>query len=214
MYKDSKYQRLFLTNEIGMVDVFLTESFPPVFINSIQTSTEYSIRGFEISLIKGYIFTCAMNGVISVLNLNKPGKAKLIKEVSHFGCGSQLRVIRYRREENELITGDQQGKIAIWSLKTGQIIYTWEAHQGAITQLYYIDTHKLIISAGKDKYIKTWKLPDSWLNDDIKKFEENEIQNMSDTIAMLKLQKSLERPEDYNSDEDSLNGWDYKADLD
>ena len=33
-------------------------------------------------------------------------------------------------------------------------------------------------------------------------------------MAMLKLQKALEKPEDYNSDEDSLNGWDYRLDLD
>ena len=37
---------------------------------------------------------------------------------------------------------------------------------------------------------------------------------MSDTLAMLRLQKSLRESEDYNSDEDSLNGWDFKPDLD
>ena len=33
-------------------------------------------------------------------------------------------------------------------------------------------------------------------------------------MAMLKLQKSLAKPEDYNSDEDSLNGWDYNDEYD
>ena len=37
---------------------------------------------------------------------------------------------------------------------------------------------------------------------------------MSDTMAMLKLQKSIEKDKDYNSDEDSINGWDYLPDLD
>ncbi len=32
-------------------------------------------------------------------------------------------------------------------------------------------------------------------------------------MAMLKLQKNLKEDEDYNSDEDSLNGWDFKPDL-
>ena len=52
------------------------------------------------------------------------------------------------------------------------------------------------------------------INEEIRKFEEEEIKNMSDTMAMLKIQKALEKPEDYNSDEDSLNGWDYRVDLD
>ena len=33
----------------------------------------------------------------------------------------------------EIYTGDQKGKITIWSLKSGQSIYAWQAHQGAIT---------------------------------------------------------------------------------
>ena len=50
----------------------------------------------------------------------------------------------------------------------------------------------MIVSAGKDKYIKTWRLSDKWINEDVRKFEEAEIKNMSDTLAMQKIQKSLE----------------------
>ena len=104
--------------------------------------------------------------------------------------------------------------IIIWNLKTGKPIYTWEAHDGAITQIDFLKEEKVIISAGKDKNIRCWKLSDKWVSDDVRLFEESEIKNMSDTMAMLKLQKALEKPEDYNSDEDSLNGWDYRLDLD
>jgi hypothetical protein len=33
---------------------------------------------------------------------------------------------------------------------------------------------------------------------------------MSDTLAMLKLQKSLAKSDDDDSDEDDLNGWDFR----
>lgn len=214
LYYDRKFQRVFLTNEIGMVDVYLTQNFPPTLVNSIQTSTEYSIRGFDIDFSKYYIFTAAKNGQLCVLDLNMPGKERLIKEISNFGGMFELRVVRYHKAGNELITGDQDGRITIWSLKTGQSIYAWEAHEGAITQIVFLPEEKVIISAGKDKYFKAWKLPDKWINEEIRKFEEEEIKNMSDTMAMLKIQKALEKPEDYNSDEDSLNGWDYRVDLD
>jgi WD40 repeat protein len=117
-------------------------------------------------------------------------------------------------EKNECITGDESGRIIIWNLKTGKSIYMWIAHEGAITQIDYHHDLKLLITSGKDKYIRTWAIPDKWISDDVKKFEENEIKNMSDTLAMLRLQKSLRESEDYNSDEDSLNGWDFKPDLD
>ncbi len=78
---------------------------------------------------------------------------------------------------------------------------------------YYHDL-KLLIIAVKDKYIRTWAMPDKWISDAVKKFEENKIKNMSNILSMLRLQKSLRESEDYNSDEDSLNGWDFKPDLD
>ena len=213
LFYDRKFQRVFLTNEMGMVDVYLTQNFPPTLVNSIQTSSELSIRGFCIDLQKSYIFTAAKDGQICVLDLNMPGKERLIKEISNFGGSLELRIVKYHKAANELITGDQDGRINIWSLKTGQSIYTWQAHEGAITQMEFLPDERVIISAGKDKFIKTWRLPDKWINDDVRKFEEAEIKNMSDTLAMLKIQKSLEKPEDYNSDEDSLNGWDYRVDL-
>ena len=74
--------------------------------------------------------------------------------------------------------------------------------------------NKIILSGGADNTLKSFKLPDKWIKEEVRKFEEMEIKNMSDTMAMLKLQKSLERDKDYNSDEDSLNGWDYLPDLD
>ena len=56
------------------------------------------------------------------------------------------------------------------------------------------------------------KLPLNWLNnDDIEKYEKIEIKSRSDLEAMMKIQELLDKNEDYNSDEDSLNGWDYFA---
>ena len=80
--------------------------------------------------------------------------------------------------------------------------------------MYYDSDAKVLMTGGDDMLIKGWKLPEKWISEEIKKFEENEVKNMSDTFAMLKLQKTLEKDADYNSDEDSLNGWDYLQDLD
>ena len=164
--------------------------------------------------LKNYIFTTHVNGQITVLELNIPGKEKLIKEISYFGTGIKLRCVIYIMEENQLITGDEIGRILIWNLKTGKVIYAWKAHEKAITKMNYFYDTKLLITASKDKMIKTWRIPDKWFKEDIKKFEDNEIKNMNDTMAMLKLQQTLKDDEDYNSDEDSLNGWDFKPDLD
>ena len=126
----------------------------------------------------------------------------------------KLTIVKYYREKNQLITGDENGIIIIWNLKTGKSIFYWNAHEGPITQMIFLPQIKIIITSGKDKYFKTWRLPDKWQNDDFIKFEQSEIRNISDTMARLKLQKSLAKHEEYNSDEDSLNGWDYNDEFD
>ena len=214
LYEDKENHRIFLTTELGIILVYLTQNFPPLLVNNIQLSSEAPITSLEISLLKSYIFTSLSNGQIIVLDINKPGKEKLIKEISNFGGNMKLTVVKYYREQNQLITGDENGRIIIWNLKIGKSIFSWNAHEGPITQIVFLPQIKLIISSGKDKYFRTWRLPDKWQNEDFVKFEQSEIKNISDTIAMIKLQQSLAKPEDYNSDEDSLNGWDYNDEFD
>ena len=214
LYEDKENHRIFLINEMGMVFVYLTTNFPPLLVNNIQLSNEAPIKCLDINLLKSYIFSACSDGQIVVLDLNKPGKEKLIKEISNFGGNMKLTVVKYYREQNQLITGDENGRIIVWNLKLGQSVFSWNAHEGPITQMAFLPQIKLILSSGKDKYIRTWRLPDKWQNEDVVKFEQTEIKNISDTMAMLKLQKNLNKPDEYNSDEDSLNGWDYNDEFD
>ena len=211
MFLDKKNERIFLTNEAGLVSVFLTNSSQPQIVNIIQTHTANVIRGFHIDLRKYYIFTATNKGDISVLDLGLPGKEKFIKELTYFGGNVEIRIVRYNPDRNELITGDQNGKITVWSLKTGQSIFGWQAHTGAITQMYYDEEYMILFSAGKDKKVLFWKLPEKWVNDEIEKFEKTEIKNINDSLAMLKIQKTLTKldGEDDSSD-DSLCGWDIR----
>lgn len=49
------------------------------------------------------------------------------------------------------------------------------------------------------------------LNDEIRQFEQNEIKNINDNLAMLKIQKTLTKMGEGNdSNDDSLCGWDIR----
>ena len=134
---DKQNERLFLTNEGGVLSIFITNTYPPNLVNVIQTHTTNCIRGLDIDYHKQYIFTGTTKGDISVLDLGQPGKEKLIKEISYFGGNLEIRILRYNPDNHEIYSGDQKGKITVWSLKTGQSIYAWQAHSGAITQMRY-----------------------------------------------------------------------------
>ena len=208
---DSINQRSFLTNESGELYIFTTKTYPPSLLNCVQTHTTNCIRGIEIDYVKQYIFTATNKGDISILALGQPGKEKLINEISFFGGNLEIRILRFNAEKMELYTGDQKGKITVWSLKSGQSIYAWQAHNGAITQMRYDKQKKQLLSVGKDKKIIYWQIPEDWVNESIKKFEEDNMREINNSRAVMKFQKNLKKEgEDDDSSDDSLDGWDIR----
>ena len=202
---DKNNDRIFLTDEGGVLRVFLTNTYPPSLVAQVQTHTTNCIRGLDIDYKKQYIFTGTNKGDISILDLGMPGKEKLIKEISYFGGNLEIRILRYNKEKNELYSGDQKGKITVWSLKTGQSIYAWQAHSDAITQMKYDEKSRRLLSMAKDKKIIFWQIPDSWVSDKVKKFEETSIREINANRAAEKFKNK--KYDDDDSD-DSLDGWD------
>ena len=205
---DKVNSRLFLTNEGGILSVFSTTVYPPTLLTVVKTYTSNTIRGLCVDYRKLYIFTATNKGSISVLNLGQPGKEKLISEISYFGGNVEIRVVKYDSNRNELITGDQGGKVIIWSLKSGQSIYAWQAHASAITQMHYDESKRVLLTTSKDKKVTFWKFPQDWINEDLKRFEQDEIGNINDTLALLKISKHNNNNNDSDSSDDSLNEWD------
>ena len=92
----------------------------------------------------------------------------------------------FNDENNELITGDQKGKIIIWSLKIGKTIFDWRGHQGVITQMFYDSGKKILITGGKDKKIIFWKLSEKWEDEELKNV--NNLKKKKIKILMVLLQ--------------------------
>ena len=172
-------------------------------VNVIQTHSIHCIRGLDIDYTKQYIFTGTNKGDISILDLGLPGKEKLIKEISYFGGNLEIRIIRFNAIDRELYTGDQKGKITVWSLKTGQSIYAWQAH----SEQFFPKTRQLL-SMAKDKKIIYWQLPDDWVKEEIKKFQEENVRQINDERAKERLKKQNEKKDDDDDSDDSLDGWD------
>jgi hypothetical protein len=220
IFYDKENQRCFLTNEGGQIEVYLTNNFPPNLVTSFKTSSGGCIRGLNINLKKQLMFTTDMIGKITVIDLNIPGKEKNISEISTFGAKSKLRIAVFDGNNSEIITGDEDGRITIWSLKNGESIFVWVAHpKSAITQMVYQEDERLLWSGAKDRSIKIWKLPEKWVSEEIENFEKNELKKINDQIAERKIKKKMEMIDDDEDEyassgslEDDLNGWNYRKD--
>jgi WD40 repeat protein len=222
---DLKHDRLFTASEGGVIDVFSYQRFPPTKICSASITGVGNIKNIFVSVTQFYLFTCDVKGKISILDFgslnNKNNNNSNCSEISQFGGKTALRAIIYDETKRELITGDESGKIVVWSIKTGQPVFSWAAHENgfAVTELYFDKEKRILVSSAKDKYVKFWKLPDNWINSDVLRFETEELKKINNEIARrrIKAQQEIEDgiENDFDSDlsqEDDLNGWNYRKD--
>ena len=160
------------------------------------------------------MFTGNVAGKICIMNLPPQNKERLISEISNFGVGEQkIRVCTCEPNNLELITGDENGRVTIWNLKTGKPIFLWEAHpKSAITQIWYQPEVHILWTGGKDLRIKMWQLPEKWLSKEVDNFEQNEVSNITAKMAEEKMEKINNKKEEgeEDSDDDDLNGWCYR----
>ena len=213
MELDVKNQRIFLTNETSELVVYTLKTNPPSLVRNLQTSSLSSIRAFHIDYKNNYIFTGNVGGKICIMNLPPQNKERLISEISNFGVGEQkIRVCTNEPNNLELITGDENGRVTIWNLKTGKPIYLWEAHpKSAITQIWYQPEVHILWTGGKDLRIKIWQLPDKWLSKEVDTFEKNEVSNLTAKLVEEKMEKINKKKDgEEDSDDDDLNGWCYR----
>ena len=219
---DTKNNRFFTANEGGVIDIYSYKKYPPIKLSSTSITGNSHIRDIFINVIQLYIYACDSKGKISIIDFSAiNNNSSYCPEISQFGGKISLRQIIYDENKKELITGDESGKIIAWGLKTGQPIFSFSGAEGnsAITKLLYDKDIRLLIAGCKNNMVKFWKLPDNWINVDVQKFEDEELKKINNEIARrrIKAQQEIEDgiENDFDSDlsqEDDLNGWNYRKD--
>ena len=69
------------------------------------------------------------------------------------------------KPRREILTGDKDGVVTVWDLKTQSPIYVLKAHTDVITQMKWIESKQLLVTCAKDKSIKVWKFPAVWIDE-------------------------------------------------
>ena len=162
MICDKEKNRIFLSNEAGQFNVFLTNVFPPIEILQLQLSSYRSISSFDICEKANLIFASMLNGSVSILSLPTTGKEFLIKELYTLNTFNRITVCKYNTKKNELIIADDKGRISIWDMSTQKPIHCFSAHNDSITKMIFDENKQELITASMDKSVKVWAIPSQW----------------------------------------------------
>lgn len=74
-----------------------------------------------------------INGYITIFDIGNPGKEKLTKRIGNTQGKPKQRIVLWRDQSREIISGDEDGYVTFWYSKDGTPLYVIKAHNGPIT---------------------------------------------------------------------------------
>lgn len=212
-------ENVYLANESGVFSIYSVTTVNkegvivlPKKVISIQTLIYSCVRGFDVYDKCDLVFMGMINGMINVLKVSESGK--MVKELTVFNGDMKIRVCKYNEVRNELIIGDDNGRVIVWCLSKGEVVYCWTAHENsAVMQIWWNEEGRMLWTGGKDKKVKLWKLPVKWDSKAVEEYERKDIRNINKTIIIKKMKDDLRTYEDDDSNssisgDDELCGWD------
>ena len=223
LYADTENNRLYTATDGGIVELYSLEKYPPEKKCRIRISGLGYISDFYFNNKNNHLFTCDRNGKISIIEVGEKGKERISSEISQFGFKNSLTAIEFDKIKHEIITGDLNGNVIIWNIKTGAPVFSWLAHDNmAITSIYYNKLKSLLITGGIDKSIKIWKIPEYWFDPKIEKYENEELSKINAELRKKRIKmeqiiqgnNTVNYESDHSENEEDLNGWNYNSDED
>ncbi len=190
-------------NGSGTLFIYSLADKPPKLVKQVETGSAGILRDIAIDYARGYIFTCAMDGAISVLESGKPGKDRFTKLLGFMKGTDKARCVCWRPSKLELVTAYENGQVAFWRIQAAQVSFVFEPHGMAVTKIYWDETRQVLYTASKDKSIKVWKVPDEWHVYFAKKEEKKEPVVTTAVVS----EKKERAGSDSDSGDDDLKGW-------
>ena len=218
---DIEKNRIFTATDGGIIEIYTTEQYPAKKVGKIRVSGLGYITDLFYDKKNSRLFTCDKKGKITIFEIGEVGKEKISLEISQFGFKNPFNAVKYDNTKKEIITGDILGKITIWNIKTGEPIYSFISHNKyPINCLFYSDKERLVISGGRDKSVKIWKIPQFWFDEKIEKYETEELVKINNELKKKRIQmekiiegnNDVNYESDFSDNEEELNGWNYNSD--
>ena len=221
LYPDLEKNRIFTGTEGGIIEIFSTRQYPILKVGKLQVSGLGNISDLFYEKNNSRLFACDKKGKISIFEIGDVGKEKISLEISQFGFKNPFNSFKYNNTKKEIITGDNLGKITIWNIKTGEPIFSWVAHEKMpINCLFYLEDKRLLITGGRDKSVKFWKIPEFWFDEKLEKYEKEDLVKINNELRRKRLQmekiiegnNEVNYESDISENEEELNGWNYDSD--
>lgn len=164
---DDDYERAFVASSTGTIFIYSTAMLPtqaPVLIHQLQGHSA-PVKCLSYNRADGLLFSGSDDFNIGVWTIapggspNEVSRSRLQGMMTN-GIPKAVTAICYAAPLQQVITGYNDGYIAVWNVQTGRLSYGWKGHEHTVTQMLFDPQQRTLISAGHDGKVKLWQLKD------------------------------------------------------
>lgn len=157
---DSKY--LATGDEVGVRVCFLIplmKNSSPSFFFQIWTISRVRLRNMfshrhvhslDVSPNGRFIVTCSFGREVIIWRL-RDGSSRVLSSSKFYPFS-----VRFSLDGRYVASGDTVGKMQIWSVRTGTLVSSWQAHSDLITSLAFTPDGNGLLSGSWDKQVIQW----------------------------------------------------------
>jgi len=204
---DKENKRLFISNRNGQVFIYDVSSKTPSLLHTLHAHPKGNIRDIYFDSIKNYLISSNYDdGTIALIDLQKPGKEKYAHNIASLTGRTKVRRIVWSTSRAEIYSAAEDGTVAFLDAKKAAPIYALKAHNDGVTKLQLLDKDSILITGGKDKQIKFYKLPVEWRDSRLEAELQKDAKAQKQSEALIQAKKLQERKAE-DSDDDDLDGW-------
>ncbi|CAD8049374.1 unnamed protein product [Paramecium sonneborni] len=194
-------------NRNGQLYILNIKPVQPIVMLSVDTNTSF-IRGLVLDYQKNYLISVSYDdGVICVLDVGKCLQDNIGKIKTKIQAKIKTREVQWSSKRGELFIGNDDGTVTIYNALDLQPQYVLKAHEKAITKLIWQESTQILITGGKDEFIKWWHFPKKWKAGDQDEQAKSKQLIEAKMENILKLQNQNQKIDSDEEDETGLGNW-------
>lgn len=120
---------------------------------------EIPIHDIDWNSASNQIAVARSDGAANIINVD-PLRAMYIDEETNLQTfhiqDDAINTIKWKPEEELVVTGGDEGLIYLWDANTGEVVSTFEASSGSINAVDWSSDGTLLANAGEDAIIRIW----------------------------------------------------------
>jgi WD40 repeat protein len=169
LYFDADTERCFIANHNQQILIYSFADCPgkltPSLLHTLSGHSS-TIRCLHYNPVDKLLFSGAADYNVGIwtihtnntdkFNNSEISRSRIVGWLKN-GPQKGVKAVAYLHSLRQVVTGLDGGKVGVWNVNSGKLLYTFKPHQNSVVSLVWLEGPKILLTASLDGYVKFWK---------------------------------------------------------